>query len=394
MMKSLLTLSSLYLLLLPLTSSAVTPDTDSTRVSLVEHLAKKQMPRSINIDLHTMASFNANFPSPTTGSDEAAFRFDHLMLGIHGNITDKLSYNYRQRLHKGTQAFETENLTNTIDYAYLQYDFSPRYSITAGRQALAVGGFEFLKYPIDVYEYSGLGGNMQAYLTGLTFTYRPTSSQEVILQVVNNRHGSTTESFGQLGVNDHNPRMPLYYSFAWNGNFADRLIEFRYGFTAGELLRGKWEYTLSGGQQLNLGCVSSYLDFIYRRADVDYPGLIRTMSRTEEGLVWDGMARSVEYLTLIWETNIRFHKKWNLQLKGVYDRGSVYEDNDQFVSGNYLSAWGYQGSLEFFPMADNNMHIYLHVGGKSFRQCRIPNMVTPEDRLRLSIGFSYRLPVL
>ncbi len=394
MKKPLLSLTALCLLFLPLAASAAVGDADSTRVSLVEHFAKKQMPRSINIDLHTVAAFNANFPSPATGSDEASFRFDYLMLGIHGHITDKLSYNYRQRIHQGNKAFEMENLSNTIDYAYLQYDFSPRYSLTAGRQALAVGGFEFLKNPVDVYDYSGMGGNMQAYLTGLTFTYRPATSQELILQVVNNRHGSTSESFGRLGENDHNPRMPLYYSVAWNGAFADRLIEFRYGFTAGELLRGKWEYTLSGGQQLNLGCVSSYLDFIYRRAAVDYPGLIRSMSRNEQGETWDGVARSVEYLSLIWETNIRFHRKWNFQIKGVYDRGSVYEDNAQFLSGNYLSAWGYQGALEFYPMADNNMHVFLHVGGKSYRRCRIPDMVTPKDRLRVAIGFSYRLPVL
>ena len=86
---------------------------DSVRNSVVGYLMKKKMPEAINVDLHLRSAFHAKFNSGDADTDEASFRFDHIMIGIYGNVTDKLSYKYLQRLNKGTQAFETENLSGT-----------------------------------------------------------------------------------------------------------------------------------------------------------------------------------------------------------------------------------------------------------------------------------------
>ena len=185
-------------------------DNDTLRCSVVEYLLKKKMPKSVNVDLHMRAAFHANFPSATTGENEAAFRFDHVMIGIYGNITDKLSYKYLQRLNKGTKAFETENLSSTIDYAYIRYQTAHRFTVTAGRQALFVGGFEYNEYPIDVYDYSGVTNNITCYLTGVNLFYAPRSGQEIGIQVLNNRAGSPEEAFGRIPEGMERPWAPLY----------------------------------------------------------------------------------------------------------------------------------------------------------------------------------------
>ena len=81
-------------------------------------------------------------------------------------------------------------------------------------------------------------------------------------------------------------------------------------------------------------------------------------------------------------------------MKGYYDRASVYEDNGPFQSGTWLSAWDYQGGIEFYPMTDDNLHIFANALGKTFREVDIPSVAVPADRFRVSVGFIYRIPVL
>ncbi len=367
---------------------------DPLRKSVVGYLMKKKMPEAVNVDLHLRSAFNARFYSAESDKDEASFRFDHVMIGIYGNITDKLSYKYLQRLNKGAQAFETENLSNTIDYAYLRYQLTPQFAVTGGRQALFVGGFEYNDYPINIYDYSGITNNITCYLTGVNIAYSPRSNQEIGFQILNNRAGSMEEAFGQIPEGVERPYAPLYYSLAWNSNYADNKVRLRYAVTTGELAEGKWVFMISGGQMVNLGKVNIYLDVLYHRSGIDHLGVIRRMATDGNGNAWNGIARSVEYLTLVSETNYRFLPKWNIHLKGFYDRASVYKENEVFSKGNYLSSWGYQGGIEFFPMADDNLHLFLNATGKVYKDIRKENMVNPKDQFRISLGFVYRLPIL
>lgn len=369
-------------------------DNDTLRCSVVEYLLKKKMPKSVNVDLHMRAAFHANFPSATTGENEAAFRFDHVMIGIYGNITDKLSYKYLQRLNKGTKAFETENLSSTIDYAYIRYQTAHRFTVTAGRQALFVGGFEYNEYPIDVYDYSGVTNNITCYLTGVNLFYAPRSGQEIGIQILNNRAGSPEEAFGRIPEGMERPWAPLYYSLAWNSHYANSRLQLRYAATTGELMKGKWVFMVSGGQQVDIGKFNAFLDILYHRSAIDHLGVIRRMAMDDEGNAWDGIAKSVEYLTFVSEVNYRFLPKWNIHLKGFYDRASVYKKNGAFEEGNYLSSWGYQGGIEFFPMDDRNMHLFLNATGKTYKDIHIKNMANSKDQFRISAGFVYRLPVL
>lgn len=367
---------------------------DSVRNSVVGYLMKKKIPEVINVDLHLRSAFHAKFNSGDADTDEASFRFDHIMIGIYGNVTDKLSYKYLQRLNKGTQAFETENLSGTIDYAYLRYQLDPRFAVTAGRQALFVEGFEYNEYPINIYDYSGITNNITCYLTGVNIAYSPRSNQEIAIQVLNNRAGIMEEAFGRIPEGIERPFAPLYYSLVWNSNYSDNKVQLRYAASTGELAKGKWVFMIGGGQMVDLGKFNLFLDILYHRSAIDHLGVIRKMAINKDGTAWDGIARSVEYLTFVSEANYRFLPKWNIHLKGFYDRASVYKENGIFGKGNYLSSWGYQGGIEYFPMADKNLHLFLNATGKTYKNIQKENIINQEDQFRVSLGFVYRLPVL
>lgn len=364
------------------------------RNSAIGDLVKKNIPRVINLDLYMRASVNARFNSGVSGTNETSFRFDHLMFGLHGNITDRLSYKYLQRFTKGTHIFQTDNLPATIDYAYLKYQLNRQFSTTAGRQVLFVGGFEYNQSPIDLYECSLISDHTTCYLTGVNLVCAPSENQEIGVQVVNNRTGSLEESFGRIPAGVERPFAPFYYSVAWNSSYADSKLKLRYAASAGELVKGKWLFMVSGGQMLDLGKFNVYLDVLYNRSSIDHLGVVRKMATLEDGTSWDGMARSVEYLTLVTEANYRFLPKWNIHLKGFYDRASVYEDNGLFEKGNYLSSFGYLGGVEYFPLENDNLYLFLNAAGKVYERMERKHMLDPNDRFRLSMGFVYRLPVL
>lgn len=374
--------------------SAAPAEDETDRQSIVEHLTKKKMPRSIQFDLHVKSTFNAEFPNPKNGKDEAKFRFDHLMVDLHGHITDKLSYKYLQRVHQGIGAFETENLSSTINYAYLKYNFNNRFAVTAGRQSVNLGGFEYNEYPINIYDFNFIINNFSCYLTGLQFQYNPSPTQSLSVQVLNNRQGSMTEAYGELPENIEKPFAPLYYTLAWNSSYASDLLKLRCSVTAGEQAKGKWMVLAAAGARLQLGKCDFYLDQLYTRSAIDYLGCIRQMATNTDGTPRSGIARSTEYLSTTLDFNYHFTPQWNLHLKGCYERASVFKTSDVFQKGNYRSSWGYQGAIEFYPLKDNNLRIFANFVGRSQRRCRIAQMSTPEDDRRISLGFCYRLPVL
>ena len=367
---------------------------DNNPRSVVEYLSKKKMPKAVNIDMHLRAGLNANFASTDDEKDETNFRFEQVMINIQGHVTPKLSYRFLQRMNKGTKVFETENLSSTIDYAYINYAVNDRFSVMAGRQFLFVGGFEFYEYPVYVHSYSTQLNNMTGYFTGLSLSYKPRPTQEIAFQLVNNRQGSMEEAFGKIPAHIEKPSAPLTYALAWNSSYDNDHIQLRYAASASELAKGKWQYMISGGQQFQIGKVTAYLDLLYQHSALDYLGLIRRMHVSPEGTAWNGVAENVDYFTTIVDVNYRFHPQWCLHLKGFYDRGSVYKANGAFTKGTYFNAWGAHGALEFFPMKDNNLRVFLYVTNREFDRTHQAQMMSHKDELRASLGFAYRLPVL
>lgn len=59
-------------------------------------------------------------------------------------------------------------------------------------------GFEYDLDPYAIYEYSDMNEYMDCYFTGVTFGYQPTPSQELRLQVTDNRIGSMEDAYGLL----------------------------------------------------------------------------------------------------------------------------------------------------------------------------------------------------
>ena len=216
-------LSACFLCTIPVQAQSFIPERDSSDISLFEYATKIPKRNNVfNLDLEMHASFNTFFTGHKL--DEAAFRFNHIKIEATGEVNDRLFYWYRQNLNQGNEGMDLENLPESIEYAMIGYRLNDKFTITLGKQDAAWGGFEYDLDPYAIYEYSDMNEYMDCYFTGVTLGYQPTPSQELRLQVTDNRIGSMEDTYGILPAGIEKPRAPLFYTFNWNSSYLDEIL--------------------------------------------------------------------------------------------------------------------------------------------------------------------------
>jgi hypothetical protein len=158
-------------------------------------------------------------------------------------------------------------------------------------------------------------------------------------------------------------------------------------------------YMAWAGHNVCSGPFDGYFDIMYTRASLDPLGIMTELTPAEDEEAGPVCMQNVQYLSLVAEMNYRFHDKWNVFVKGMYETASTYKaggtDDIPLPTGKYRTAWGYQAGLEFFPMADDNMHFYLTGTGRSYSLTDKAKALgaSVENTQRLSVGFIYKLPL-
>ena len=82
-----------------------------------------------HINLEFASSANAYF---TEGSfDRASFRMNRVRLEILGRLNDNLSYHFRQSYNKYSNPFSADNLSSSIEYAYIKWHHEDKFELFA-----------------------------------------------------------------------------------------------------------------------------------------------------------------------------------------------------------------------------------------------------------------------
>jgi hypothetical protein len=182
------------------------------RVSKIE---KKQEWFNLYLNMH--GSFDTKFNyGGEKGFNQGAFNMRQFRIEATGKVNDWLWYRWRQRLNRGNDGNGMiDNLPTSIDYAAIGVRFNKHWSLFAGKQGVAYGGFEYDANPIEIYQYSEMIENMSNFMTGVTLTYDFNPNQQLAFQILNSRNGSQESTYG---VNLEKSRLPLIYTLNWNAN--------------------------------------------------------------------------------------------------------------------------------------------------------------------------------
>ncbi len=330
------------------------------------------------LSLETHGSYNEALSGE---AERDRFLLNDFKVEATGTVTPWLSYAYRQVLCYHNEWVRANGFGSYIENAWVNLQLSEKLSVAAGKQDAAWGGFEYDENAYRIYDYSDMNDWMDCYFTGVGISYAPTETQEVCFQVTN---GS-----------DNRSKSPSFYNLGWNSCYLDELLSLRYSVTAGQQAKGKWMWMAWAGQQVEAGKFLGYFDVMYTRGQSDPLGLLEEQFAPEdnESGTWIG---NTSYLSLVTRLNYRILPKWNAFVKGTYETASVYKANGPYESGKYRTSWGYKGGVEFYPMADDNLHIFLTASGRSYsltERGKALDALPEGNTARLSVGFIYKIPL-
>ena len=378
----------IILMVVPLTgfsqSKVLLPYTDST-----ETIIKNFRKISSHINLEFASSLNAYFTE--NQFDECSFKANRVRLEIYGKLHSKLSYHFRQSYNKYSNPYSVDNISSSIEYANIKWHVNDRLDLVAGKQFLAVAGYEGYVNGIKVREFSEFNNHFEIFQTGLMGMLRFSPTQMMMLQVTNNRHSSDTERYlNGLPEGLESTKFPLLATANWNGWFADKALHLMYSASVGQVAKGKNEYYFMCGNIYEKGPILAYLDVLYSRSALDTQQRISSLQSLMT-------AQNTEYLTFIANVDYRIAPKWNAYIKGAYERAGIYEANGIFAKGNYITSWTMQGCLEWFPFTeDSGFKVFAHYvykGHELSEHARVLGGYKPHTQ-RISLGIQYIIPVL
>ena len=120
-----------------------------------------------NLKLDTRFDFDYQ---PDKTGDSSGFNGKYLNIVLDGKINDRFSYRFRHRMQlNGYESYR--GFFRQTDMAYLSYWASDEISLSAGKQVVAIGGFEYDYAPIDVFFWSDFWNNITCYQIGASINY-------------------------------------------------------------------------------------------------------------------------------------------------------------------------------------------------------------------------------
>ena len=351
----------------------------------------RRIKSNINLEFYTTA--NAYF---TSGKfDEMSFKMNRVRLEFVGKLNENLSYHFRQSFNKYTNPYSMDNISSSIEYANITWQTSEKFSLVAGKQFVALGGYEAYVNAMRLMEFCDFNNSVAVYQTGLMGVMQFSPSQQLILQVVNNRSGSDNDLYLYGRPNGiEAAKLPLLATLNWNGLFLDDALHFRYSASAGQLAKGKNIYYLTCGNVYEKDPYIAYIDVMYSREGIDSQQRITALQGS--GLM-PVTAQNTQYLSFIANFDYQFSPKWNAFIKGAYETAGVYEANGIFRKGRFMTGWQAQACLEWFPFTEEKgLKVFAHYLYKGYDLTENAEviMASMPHTQRISLGMVYVIPVL
>lgn len=258
-------------------------------------------------------------------NNNSGFKGKYLNIRMDGNLAEGLSYSYRQRLNKPNV---NATFFDATDWLTLTYKFK-NWSVSAGKQVVAIGGYEYDKAPIDLYFCSEYWNNIACYQMGVSGSYTTNAGKDQIL------FQFCESPFRKNAVNVLNEEM-FAYNLMWYGNHG--FFSSMYSINFMEYLPGKYINYIALGNRFTFGKFALELDIMNRvMGGSDF--LFNDYSIMGE-LAWKPIDRL------------------NVFVRATYDRNKTVTGDLCVAPGTDLVRAG--AGVEFFPLK-NYRNIRLHL---------------------------------
>lgn len=291
-----------------------------------------------------------------TDNSQSGFRGKYLIIRADGEIVKGLTYSWRQRLNK---LHKDQSFFDATDWVYLDYAFRG-WHFQAGKEVVAIGGFEYDRAPIDLYSCSVFWNNIPCYDLGVSAGYDVSRNDRLTFQVTQSPF-FTSEN-----------RNMYAYNLMWNGHhgFFDAI----YSINMIEYLKGQYINYIALGNRFSYDNFSLELDFMNRAAS-GQTFLFKDFSVMGE---------------LSWTPNTH----WRVFGKMTYDINHSGTDKDFTVAdGTKLTMAG--AGFEYFPLRKGRHTLRIHADAFYSWGCNAnPADVMQHNTLFASVGLTWHMDLL
>lgn len=281
--------------------------------------------KMLNVMLDTRFDFQTDL---TNGKVENAFFHGQtIKLWFAGEIIPGIRYRIRQRLNR-PQTLLREGYSSATDHAWLAFDIGKHWTITAGKQSVQLGTYEYDYNPADIYLPTMVYNDFDGYKAAVNVGYH-FLGQTINLQLVNS-------DAPQFASADYESKA-LAVNTLWEGNLFNGVLRTRWGYGAFQHTKSKFYHWVTLGTQINVGAFTSELDYYMGRRDIDYSA---DVDDPELGL------RNVD------DQSLSVNLKYNFGKFRPFIKGTWNQREDTAFDSNAYETYGIQAVLELYPFTN------------------------------------------
>lgn len=345
-------------------------------LSLAERIFKlEKKTEAISIYFNTHLSFQDRFNGDDKG---ASFVGRQLRFEMLGNITKHWGYRFRYRLNRpGVQ--QSDNFSNNIDFMMIRYKFNDRFELTAGKEGVALGGYQYDDNPIQVLEFCDWLTGIDGFHLGFQGTYNMTKNQALILSL-HNANNDRTNAYYFEDPTIKSSHFPLGATACWSGSFFGGKLQTLWSYTLLSEVQNNLGHLLMTGTKLNMKKWQLILDYYGAWEDVDHHKIVS--SDMTKALGTTTLARDTRYHSVLLDGCYQPTPHWNLTAGVRYETAS--SSADPAFTG-YRTNIGYQAAVQWIPDLTQDARISLAYIGRTtkFTNSALDNYNL--DRIELSL---------
>ena len=350
-------------------------DSENT-LSLAERIFKlEKKTEAISIYFNTHVSFQDRFNGDDSG---ASFVGRQLRFEMLGNITKHWGYRFRYRLNRpGVQ--QSDNFSNNIDFMMIRYKFNDRFELTAGKEGVALGGYQYDDNPIQVLEFCDWLTGIDGFHLGFQGTYNMTKNQALILSL-HNANNDRTNAYYFEDPTIKSSHFPLGATACWSGSFFGGKLQTLWSYTLLSEVQNNLGHLVMTGTKLNMKKWQLILDYYGAWEDVDHHKIVS--SDMTKALGTTTLARDTRYHSVLLDGCYQPTPHWNLTAGVRYETAS--SSADPAFTG-YRTNIGYQAAVQWIPDLTQDARISLAYIGRTtkFTNSALDNYNL--DRIELSL---------
>ncbi len=356
---------------------------DGRAQSVSDDASEQKKPFFNTLRLEARADFDARSILETRPPSDVENGFLHygyqgkyFNLHMGGNLSDKFSYYFRQRIiaNEGSSRF----FDNT-DFLYLNYQVNKNFSLRFGKDALAVGGYEYDAAPIDVFFNGYYWDNFYCFQIATSVAYTTDDGNHTLrAQLANSPYVHYGGADASL----------FSYNLLWNGSFG----------------RFKTLYSASVFERAPLGLflIEGIAAYVALGNMLTYDNFSIYVDLIAQATSWNNIGESYGIVS---RADFKLNDDWTLFCKGAYMRNGSEDELIFFQNTGFR--WNelslpdqteYYGGVGVFyrpeGYRDIRFHAFLAGGRHSYRSIENLNSNYEDSFVRANVGMSWNINFL